>query len=78
MLSQGSFSTCISTDTIHPEEAMQHRVVNYAIMANVLGFHHGVNGVAHSSAIQHCTIEYLVPDVLRPLHCLQMSEWHTQ
>lgn len=57
---------------------MQHRVVNYAIMANFLGFHHGVNGVPHSSAIQHCTIEYLVPDVLRPLHCLQMSEWHTR
>jgi len=43
-----------------------------------LGFHHGVNGVAHSSAIQNCTIEYVVPDVLRPLHCLQKSEWHTQ
>lgn len=57
---------------------MQHRVVNYTIMANFLGFHHDVNGVPHSSAILHCTIAYLVPDVLRPLHCLQMSEWHTQ
>jgi len=66
------------TLTIHPEEATQHTVVNYAIVANFLGFHHGVNGVPHSSAIQHCTIKYLVPDVLRPLHSLQMSEWHTQ
>jgi len=66
------------TRTIHPEEAMQRKVVTYTIMENFLGFHHGVNGVAHSSATQHCTIEYLVPDVLRPLHRLQMSEWHTQ
>jgi hypothetical protein len=66
------------TLTIHPEDAIGHRVVNYAITANFLGFHHGVNGVAHSSAIQHCTIEYLVPNVLRPMHCLQTSELHTQ
>ena len=57
---------------------MQHGVVNYAMMANFLSFHHGVNRVEHFSAIQHSTIEYLVPDVLIPLHCLQMSEWHTQ